>query len=232
MTTSQTPYGIRLFLRIMMRMFIAFIVSVPIIGLGGYLIFASSTEANVPMWTGPVTVGTGLTLLVFGFYMTAVGAFPQPNLGNGEEVKIERHPTMKPAYARITLSIPLFIITAFLYGFTELAYVFPFVTFLFGLWFFFKGVMRYFRNLHVTYMVTNIRAIYMYKFLYLHTNEIPIARIVQISEKRSMVEALSGRGTVVVSSGIGARMTINMEEIDNPGSVAEVLRGMLPNQNA
>ena len=47
-----------------------------------------------------------------------------------------------------------------------------------------------------------------------------------------MVEALSGRGTVVVSSGIGARMTINMEEIDNPGSVAEVLRGMLPNQNA
>ena len=92
--------------------------------------------------------------------------------------------------------------------------------------------MRYFRNLHVTYMVTNIRAIYMYKFLYLHTNEIPIARIVQISEKRSMVEALSGRGTVVVSSGIGARMTINMEEIDNPGSVAEVLRGMLPNQNA
>ena len=164
--------------------------------------------------------------------MTAVGAFPQPNLGQGEDVKIERHPTMKPAYARITLSIPLFLITAFLYGFTELAQVFPFVTFLFGLWFFFKGVLRYSRNLHVTYMVTNIRAIYMYKFLYLHTNEIPIARIVQISEKRSMVEALSGRGTVVVSSGIGARMTINMEEIDNPGSVAEVLRGMLPNQNA
>ena len=232
MTTTQTPYGIRLFFRIMMRMVIAFIVSVPIIGLGGYLIYASSTDANIPVWTGPATVITGLTLLVFGFYMTAVGAFPKPNLGQGEDVKIERPPTMKPAYARITLSIPLFLITAFLYGFTELAYMFPFVTFLFGLWFFFKGVMRYFRNLHVTYMVTNIRAIYMYKFLYLHTNEIPIARIVQISEKRSMVEALSGRGTVVVSSGIGARMTINMEEIDNPGSVAEVLRGMLPNQNA
>jgi len=232
MTTTQTPYGIRLFFRIMMRMFIAFIVSVPIIGLGGYLIFASAGDANIPMWTGPATVITGLTLLVFGFYMTAVGAFPQPNLGQGEDVKIERHPTMKPAYARITLSIPLFLATAFLYGFTELAYMFPFITFLVGLWFFFKGVMRYFRNLHVTYMVTNIRAIYMYKFLYLHTNEIPIARIVQISEKRSMVEALSGRGTVVVSSGIGARMTINMEEIDNPGSVAEVLRGMLPNQNA
>jgi len=232
MTTTQTPYGIRLIFRVMMRMVIAFILSVPIIVLGAYLIFASSADAsNIPMWTGPATVITGLTLLVFGFYMTAVGAFPSPNLGQGEEVKIERHPTMKPAYARITISVPIFVATFILYGFTELAYVFPFVTFLIGLWFFFKGVMRYFRNLHITYMVTNIRAIYMYKFLYLHTNEIPIARIVQISEKRSMVEALSGRGTVVVSSGIGARMTINMEEIDNPGSVAEVLRSMLPNQS-
>ena len=72
MTTTQTPYGIRLFFRIMMRMVIAFIVSVPIIGLGGYLIFASTGDANIPMWTGPATVGTGLTLLVFGFYMLSL----------------------------------------------------------------------------------------------------------------------------------------------------------------
>ena len=87
MTTTQTPYGIRSIFRVMMRMVIAFIVSLPIIALGAYLIFASAGDANIPMWTGPATVITGLTLLVFGFYMTAVGAFPTPNLGQGEEVK-------------------------------------------------------------------------------------------------------------------------------------------------
>ena len=86
--------------------------------------------------------------------------------------------------------------------------------------------------LHITYIVTDRRAIYMFKFLYLHTNEIPVGRIVQISEKRTLIEALTGRGTVVVSSGIGSRMTISMEEIDNPGSVAEALRSMLPSTSA
>ena len=160
--------------------------------------------------------------------MTAVGAFPKPTLGQGEEVQIERHPTMKPAYARIMVALPLFFISAVLFVATDFAYIFPFITFIIGSWLFFKGTMRYFRNLHITYIVTDRRAIYMYKFLYLHTNEIQVGRIVQISEKRTLIEALSGRGTVVVSSGIGSRMTINMEEIDNPGAVAEALRSMLP----
>ncbi len=228
MTTSRTPYGFRLIIRIVVRMFIALIVSVPIIILGGVLLVLSQTDGTVPAWSGIAAIVTGLVLLVLGFYMTAVGAFPYPSLGQGEEVKIERHPTMKPAYTRIFISMPLFFITAVLYVTTDFAYIFPFVSFMIGLWFFFKGVMRYFRNLHITYIVTDRRAIYMYKFLYLHTNEIPVGRIVQISEKRTLIEALSGRGTVVVSSGIGSRMTINMEEIDNPGAVAEALRSMLP----
>tara|TARA_B100001250_G_scaffold186859_1_gene160617 strand:+ start:2983 stop:3684 length:702 start_codon:yes stop_codon:yes gene_type:complete len=228
MTTSRTPYGFMLFVRLLVRMTIALLVSIPIIALGGILLVYSQTDGTVPAWSGIAAIATGLALLILGFYMTAVGSFPYPNLGEGEDVKIERHPTMKPAYARIFISIPLFFITAILYVATDLAYIFPFITFMVGLWFFFKGVMRYFRNLHITYIVTDRRAIYMYKFLYLHTNEIPVGRIVQISEKRTLIEALSGRGTVVVSSGIGSRMTINMEEIDNPGAVAEALRSMLP----
>ncbi|MBD33892.1 MAG: hypothetical protein CL892_05615 [Dehalococcoidia bacterium] len=228
MTTSRTPYGFMLFVRLIVRMTIALLVSIPIIALGAILLVYSQTDGTVPAWSGIAAIVTGVVLLILGFYMTAVGSFPYPNLGDGEDVKIERHPTMKPAYARIMISIPLFIVTAVLYAGSELAYIFPFISFMFGLWFFFKGVMRYFRNLHITYIVTDRRAIYMYKFLYLHTNEIPVGRIVQISEKRTLIEALSGRGTVVVSSGIGSRMTINMEEIDNPGAVAEALRSMLP----
>ena len=39
---------------------------------------------------------------------------------------------------------------------------------------------------------------------------------------------LTGRGSVVVASGIGAMQTIRMEEIDDPGPVAQTLRGQLP----
>lgn len=228
MTTASASFGIRLIFRVILRMIVALLVSIPIIGLGIALVIFSQTDGSVPVWTGIATTISGLLLLTLGFYMTAVGTFPKPLLGEGEDVKIERHPTMKPAYGRILISLPLFFATAILYSATELAYIFPFVTFMFGLFFFFKGVMRYFRNLHITYIVTDRRAIYMFKFLYLHTNEIPVGRIVQISEKRTLIEALTGRGTVVVSSGIGSRMTISMEEIDDPGSVAEALRSMLP----
>ena len=69
-------------------------------------------------------------------------------------MKIERHPTMKPAYARIMISIPLFIVTA-VYMRVQNLLIFSFLSFMFGLWFFFKGVMRYFRNLHITYIVTD-----------------------------------------------------------------------------
>ena len=231
MTTASASYGIRLIFRVILRMIVALVVSIPIIGLGIALVIFSQTDGSVPVWTGFATIISGVVLLILGFYMTAVGTFPKPLLGEGEEVKIERHPTMKPAYGRIIISLPLFFATTVLFSATEIAYIFPFITFLFGLFFFFKGVMRYFRNLHITYTVTDRRAIYMFKFLYLHTNEIPVGRIVQISEKRTLIEALTGRGTVVVSSGIGSRMTISMEEIDDPGSVAEALRSMLPSTN-
>ena len=50
MTTTKTPYGIRLIFRVMMRMVIAFLLSVPIIVLGAYLIFASTADAsNIPI---------------------------------------------------------------------------------------------------------------------------------------------------------------------------------------
>ena len=231
MTTTRVPTGINLIFRVISRIMVALIVSLPIIGLGVALIIFSQTDGSVPIWTGFAALIAGLMLLVLGFYMTAVGAFPKPTLGEGEEVQIERHPTMKPAYARIMVALPLFFISAVLFVATDFAYIFPFITFIIGSWLFFKGTMRYFRNLHITYIVTDRRAIYMFKFLYLHTNEIPVGRIVQISEKRTLIEALTGRGTVVVSSGIGSRMTISMEEIDNPGSVAEALRSMLPSSN-
>ena len=48
MTTARTPYGFRLIVRLLVRMFIALIVSIPIIALGGILLVYSQTDGTVP----------------------------------------------------------------------------------------------------------------------------------------------------------------------------------------
>tara|TARA_B100001750_G_C14969637_1_gene332357 strand:- start:145 stop:534 length:390 start_codon:yes stop_codon:yes gene_type:complete len=126
------------------------------------------------------------------------------------------------------ISVPFFGAAAYLALGTQSPYVYAFVVGLIGLWLFFKGVTRYMRNLCITYLVTDRRIIHMYKFLWLYTNEIPVGRIISIQEARSFFEIITGRGSVVVSSGIGARMTIRMEEISDPAPVANELRGLLP----
>ena len=113
-------------------------------------------------------------------------------------------------------------------GFTDFPYVYPFVPFVLGMYLFFKGAMRYLRNLHITYTVTDRRIVHMYRFLWLNTKEIPVARIISISESRSFFEIITGRGSVIVASGIGERQVIRIEEINDPGPVAETLRSLLP----
>ena len=77
-------------------------------------------------------------------------------------------------------------------------------------------------------VVTDRRIVHMYRFLWLNTKEIPVARIISISEARSFFEIITGRGSVVVSSGIGERQVIRIEDIDDPGPVASTLRELLP----
>ena len=67
----------------------------------------------------------------------------------------------------------------------------------------------------------------MYRFLWLNTKEIPTSRIVSISEARGFFELLTGRGTVVVASGVGERQVVRMQDITNPAPIADALRGQL-----
>ena len=184
--------------------------------------------ATIPLWASFVILVVGGALMAIGLYMTLAGVAPTPPLSPGEEELVMRHPTMKPAYARLIVSIPFFLVAGFMVTTTMLPYVYPFVLFLIGLYFFFKGAMRYLRNLHITYTVTDRRVVHMYKFLWLDTKEIPVSRIISISEARNFFEILTGRGSVVVASGIGKRQVIRIEEINDPGPVAEALRSLLP----
>ncbi|MFQ6030333.1 MAG: PH domain-containing protein [Dehalococcoidia bacterium] len=212
------------FIAVLGRILFSAIIALPF-GLGGYYLVDLS---GVPEWAPLALMGIGAVLGVIGLYMSFMANFPTPKLVPDEEALVVRHPTMKPAYARIMLSIPFFLGSAYLFLFSELPYIYPFLLLLVGLLLFFKGAMRYWANLHVTYTVTNRRVINMYRFLWLRTTEIPVTRIISISEARSFFELMTGRGSVVVASGIGARQTIRIEDISDPGPVGEVLRSLLP----
>ena len=184
--------------------------------------------ATIPLWASVVILVVGGSLMAIGLYMSLAGIAPSPPLVAGETEIVMRYPTMKPAYARMLASTPFFIGAGYMAVATLLPYVYPFVLFLIGLYLFFKGAMRYLRNLHITYTVTDRRVVHMYRFLWLNTKEIPVSRIISISEARNFFEIITGRGSVVVASGIGQRQVIRIEEINDPGPVAEALRSLLP----
>ena len=210
--------------RVGSRLIISTILSSPFFISGGLAFL----DPSVPILLRLMVLAVGGVIVALGTYMSLSGVAPTPNLAAGEREIIVRHPSMKPAYARVMLSIPFIIATGYLFTFTDYPYVYPFVTFMIGLYFLFKGIMKYMRNLHITYTITDRRVMHMYKFLWLHTKEIPVARLISISESRSFFEILTGRGTVVASAGIGSAQMVKIEEIDNVTPVAEALREMLP----
>ena len=219
------------FIRLAKRLVVSAILAAPFLLAGGYFAAArvyGLEGAAVPAWASFVILIIGGALVAIGMYMSLAGVAPTPPLVPGEQELVMRHPTMKPAYARMVLSIPFFLGAGFMVTATLLPYVYPFVLFMIGLWLFFKGAMRYLRNLHITYTVTDRRVIHMYKFLWLNTKEIPVSRIISISEARNFFEIITGRGSVVVASGIGSRQVIKIEEINDPGPVADALRALLP----
>jgi len=210
--------------RVLSRFAIALLLSSPFF-IGGGL---AHLDPTVPLPLTIVVLCVGVVIILMGTYMSLSGVAPTPALATGERELISRHPSMYPAYARIIFSLPFIVGTGYMFTFTEWPYVYPFATFIIGMYLFFKGMMKYMRNLHITYTITDRRVMHMYKFLWLQTKEIPVTRIISISEARSFFEIITGRGTVVVSAGIGAGQTVRIEEINNVTPVAEQLREMLP----
>ncbi len=168
----------------------------------------------------------GAAIVLIGIYGTVLTR-PKPNLMPDENIQELRHPSMKPAMARIAMSVPFFLAAGYMVAFTYLPYVYPFAVFLAGLFLYLRGVIRYWINHHTIYYVTNRRVAHAYKFLWLDTTEIPVGSINAISETRNFIEMLTGRGSVLVASGISDRHTVRMQEIDNPGPVAQAIRRLI-----
>tara|TARA_A100001037_G_scaffold300333_1_gene327632 strand:- start:1236 stop:1910 length:675 start_codon:yes stop_codon:yes gene_type:complete len=215
--------AIKALFRMLKRLIATAFVSAPFLGGGGY----SWLEEILPQWAAFSLIGVGVFLLMFGTYVSLMSAFPTPALVAGESVLVQRRPSMKPAFARMFMGFPIICVAVYMFGYTMLPYLYPSVILIVGLFYFFKGTMKYLRNLHLSYTVTDRRVVQMYKFLTLNTAELPVGRLISISESRNFFELLTGRGSVIAASGIGRDQTIKMEEIDNPSPVAETLRGLL-----
>lgn len=227
-TATDKGLGSRLYdvpiIGLFRRLLVSALIAVPFL-LGGAYGFI---VGDFPIWASITILLVGAALMALGMYMSLIGVVPTPGLVPGEQQLVMRHPAQKPAYARMIFSIPFFLGALYLLEFTEFPYIYPFIPFVLGMYLFFKGAMRYLRNLHITYTVTDRRIVHMYRFLWLNTKEIPVARIISISESRSFFEIITGRGSVIVASGIGERQVIRIEEINDPGPVAETLRSLLP----
>ena len=143
------------------RIMISALIASPFLAAGFY----SFKIPEVPYWASLVFSGVGGGMLLVGVYMSFMSSFPSPSLVNGEEQLMVRHPSMRPAYARMMLSIPFFLATAYLLWLTEYPYVYPFISFVAGMLLFFRGTIKYWVNHHVTYTITTRRVINMYRFM-------------------------------------------------------------------
>ncbi len=185
------------------------------------------TNEDIPWQASLAVILVGVFVVLVGVYVNILSR-PRLNPMSDEEILVLRHPSMKPAFVRIAMSGPFFAASGYMLEFTLLPYVYPFIPFLIAMYLYFRGVIKYWINHQTTYYVTNRRAVHMYRFAWLDTTEIPVNAINSISETRSFVEMISGRGSVQVASGIGARHKVGMQEMDNPGPVAETLRQLMP----
>ena len=199
------------------------LIGLPFLAVGGYGL--AEGELSELAALGVLLVG-GLVVLV-GVYVSVLSR-PRLNLMQGEQTLALRHPSMRPAFARMVMGLPFLAAAGYMLEFTTVPYVYPFIPFLIATYLYFRGIITYWMNHHTTYYVTNRRAVQMYRFIWLDTTEIPVAAINSISETRSFIEMVSGRGSVLVASGIGARHKVRIQEIDNPGPVAEILRQLMP----
>ena len=172
-----------------------------------------------------VAMCVGALLFLIGIYCSVVSR-PRLSLARGEEIKALRHPSMRTAFARIALSIPLLLAAGYLFAFTQLPYVFPVVVFAAGLYMYFRGVVKYWITRHTVYYVTNRRVAHVYRFFSLDVKEIPINSISSIGENRRLMEIITGRGNVLVSSGATSLHRVEIREVNNPGPVAQIIRNL------
>ena len=203
-------------------------VTVANVGLGLPIIFIALLcwiddiiSLDITLWA----ILIGVLIILAGLLINMISV-PFVRLQRGETKFTARNPSIKPPFARVLFSIPFFVATAYLIGFTNVPYAVPFVIFIVGVYFYFRGVVRFWINQHTLYFVTNRgRVVRVYRMLGLDQQEIMIHTNTSVSQKRSLFEMLTGRGNVLVSNSFAKEQQIHWQEIDNSSEVVGRIKG-------
>ena len=206
---------------IQFRMALAVLSGLPLFAAGLVLYFS----ADLAAWASVAIIAVGVIVIAVGLYFNFSASSLRLELLPGEKPLALRHPSIKPAFAQMMMSLPFFAAAGYLLLFTGQSYaVYYFVLFLVAVYLYFRGVFRYWVNHHTTYCVTNHRAVHSHRFAGQNVIEIPIGSINSISETQSLSEMMTGRGSVVVASGVADSHKVRMRDIDDPGAVAQTIR--------
>ena len=203
------------------------ILGLPLVGAGAYVFLV---QEQIPPTAGAPLALFGLFLLAVGLYIQFIGAPDPPTLQADEELLDTRDPAQRSAIVTTVLGLPFLGAALYLLFGTVLPYVYPTVAGAVGLYLFTTGIHTYWRNTLTTYYVTTDRIIKEYRFVSLLRNELPFEQVRGVEERRSVFESLVGLGNVLVRSGGGADLEVNVRNIYDSSEFADTVRQQSMNQ--
>lgn len=197
------------------------VLGLPLVAGGAYVWLAAP---GGPAAVGPPLVGFGLFLLLVGLYIQFLGAPDPPALQEGEELLAVRRPAQYSAIVTTLIGLPLLAAGLYLLFGTRVPYIYPGLVGLAGVYLFSTGLHTYWRNTLTSYYVTSERIVMEYRFLSLKRNEIPFERVRGVEERRSAIDSLVGLGNVLVRSGGGADLEVEVRHVVDSTELAETVR--------
>lgn len=204
--------------------------ALPFLVVGTYLFGLQSqyqlvgSQPRVPPLVGLLLVGFGLFVVGLGAYVHFVAAPEAPRMRENESVVDQRDPAQRNALTEAGLSIPVLGLGGYLLYFTARPLVYPTVVVAVGLFFFSRGVHRYWRNTLTTYFLTTQRVLEEYRFISLVRNEVPHEKVRAVEERRSAWDSLFGLGDVRVRSGASGELTVSVDDVYDSTAFADRIR--------
>jgi len=199
------------------------LLGLPFVGGGAWLYLS---QQQYPPVFGVPFVAFGLFIITVGAYVHIVSP-SKLRTGEGEEILMTRHPTQRVATVKISIGLPLLLLTVILLYFTRIPYVYPTLTFAVGLYTFSKGLYVYWANSLTTYYMTNQRVVKEYRFLSLVRREVPHRKVRGVQERQSLIETLVGLGNVIVASGGGRSLEVRMRNMERSEEFADAVRDLI-----
>jgi len=184
--------------------------------LGGLFALLSGGGNGVPPGVGYPFLGLGAMAVLLGVYVDRVAP---------EQLDVEPVRTFKPsqlgAYLLGGASLLPLVGTLYLLFGTRVPYVWPTLAFALFVLLFVKALVRYWQNSLTTYYVTaDGRIISEYRFLSLRRASVDVGSVETVVRDQSVVETLTGLGSVVVRSASG---NVSFRDLASPAAAERLL---------